>query len=210
MYCRYCGKKLDGETIFCGKCGKRVSMEGEDFLEQPNSVVVKKNNSNGIIIGAVIILICIAVYFVNYACGIPFMQDAGTYIGKKASTISMYRYMKESEWLDGWEMQNICLMDLNTDGVVDAVTSTGNGLYKIEGVSKGMSFAEAKRTLKESYSYTDFDYNVYSHYIDDELGKVTVGYSEEKHRYILLTCVGNDVREIYCVDGYVYDLFMMR
>lgn len=205
MFCQYCGKELDDEMNFCGKCGKRVSMKGEDLPEQSNVVPSKKSSGNEIIIGGIIILICIAIYFVNYTCGLPFKQDAGEYIGKKAKTISMYRYMKKDELLSVWEMKNIWLMDLNEDNVVDTITSTESGFYKIEGISCGMSYVEAIQILRESYEYNEFDYDVYDRYMDGKIGEVTIGYSEERDRYILLTCVDGDIKEIQCISGYMYE-----
>ena len=36
MYCKYCGNKLDEQSTFCSKCGKRVSFETQNFESEVN------------------------------------------------------------------------------------------------------------------------------------------------------------------------------
>ena len=39
MYCKYCGKLIDNDSIFCFKCGKRVAQDSEPRKGMSSSAI---------------------------------------------------------------------------------------------------------------------------------------------------------------------------
>lgn len=68
-YCPYCGEKLTGAKVFCGKCGKKIPQVGDNPDTNLESNIVKPRPLTGkniILIASVIIISLVVSFGIGY------------------------------------------------------------------------------------------------------------------------------------------------